>query len=121
MAAGCHDFTDFSNLIGMNQSCKMRWTGQWPGAQPQLSNVDVSQQHTMTAGAIGTVCDDLSNQQRPQPNEIMAIDQLHQQIIQQQLCSEQFQLLNQLQVCHSGRCYTFFHIFNILEIYSISK
>lgn len=78
----------------------MRWTGQWPGTQQsQLSNVDVSQQQSMTAGAISTMCDDPSNQQRPQPNEIMAIDQLHQQI-QQQLCSEQFQLLNQLQVCH---------------------
>lgn len=67
----------------------MRWTGgQWPQQTQMLA--DMSQQ-----SLTGNVCDD-SLGQRPQ-NQVM-IDQQQLQTIQQQLCVEQFQLLNQLQV-----------------------
>lgn len=96
VAANCHEFADYANLIGINSSCKMRWTGQWPAQQ--LSSADLSpqqqpqqQQLQQTTSTASNICDE----QRPQ---IMGIDhQLHQQI-QQQLCVEQFQLLSQLQV-----------------------
>ncbi|KAJ6639711.1 Ankyrin repeat and KH domain-containing protein mask, partial [Pseudolycoriella hygida] len=87
VAANCHEFADYASLIGINSSCKMRWTGQWP-QQPSILQ-DLTQ-HTITT----TVCDDPLGQR--QPNQVMIDPQLHQQI-QQQLCVEQFQLLNQLQ------------------------
>lgn len=68
----------------------MRWTGgQWPQQTQMLA--DMSQQPLT-----GNVCDDPLGQR--QQNQVMIDQQLHQQI-QQQLCVEQFQLLNQLQVC----------------------
>lgn len=107
VAANCHEFADYANLIGMNSSCKMRWSGQWPGAQQSQLPTDLTQQ-TLA----GTICtsDDLSvssasaaAQQRSQSNQVMAIDhQLHQQI-QQQLCVEQFQFISQLQVRNSQK------------------
>lgn len=67
----------------------MRWTGgQWPQQTQMLA--DMSQQ-----SLTGNVCDDPLGQR--QQNQVMIDQQLHQQI-QQQLCVEQFQLLNQLQV-----------------------
>lgn len=92
MAANCHEFADYANLIGINSSCKMRWTGQWPGtATGQQQPLDLQQQQNL--GAIGT--DDAQN--------VIGMDQLHQHI-QQQLCSEQFHFLSQLQVCLSSIC-----------------
>lgn len=70
----------------------MRWTGgQWPQQTQMLA--DMSQQ-----SLTGNVCDDPLGQRQQNP---VMIDQqqLHQQI-QQQLCVEQFQLLNQLQVTY---------------------
>lgn len=67
----------------------MRWTGgQWPQQTQMLA--DMSQQ-----SLTGNVCDDGLGQR--QQNQVLIDQQLHQQI-QQQLCVEQFQLLNQLQV-----------------------
>lgn len=65
----------------------MRWTGQWP----QHASTDFTQETITDA-------DEQLDPQRPLSNQLMAIDhQLHQQL-QTQLCVEQFQLLNQLQV-----------------------
>lgn len=67
----------------------MRWTGgQWPQQSQILADMS-------PLSATGNVCDDALGQR--QQNQVMIDQQLHQQI-QQQLCVEQFQLLNQLQV-----------------------
>lgn len=72
VAANCHEFADYANLIGINSACKMRWTGgQWPQQTQMLA--DMSQQ-----SLTGNVCDDPLGQR--QQNQVM-IDQqqLHQQ------------------------------------------
>lgn len=69
----------------------MRWTGQWP----QHATTDFTQETIADS-------DEQLDPQRPLSNQLMAIDhQLHQQL-QTQLCVEQFQLLNQLQVSQAN-------------------
>lgn len=78
----------------------MRWTGQWPGAnttiaggqpQQQQPQQPFDQQQSIGGGGAVGGSDDSQN--------VIGMDQLHQHI-QQQLCSEQFHFLSQLQVCY---------------------
>lgn len=89
VSANFSDYTEYPNFIGLDSACKMRWTGQWP------QNVtEINQQPSVGGATKGGSIDEQQTDQQ----QIMSIEhQLHHQL-QQQLCVEQFQLLNQLQV-----------------------
>lgn len=122
VAANCPDFSDYANLIGINTSCKMRWTGQWPttvsgqsvGISAQtFCEEPITTSHVIVSAAAAAA--QQAQQQRTgnvsgQPmttggcamdGSLMSIDhQLHHQI-QKQLCIDQFELLSQLQVINT--------------------
>lgn len=107
VAANCHEFADYANLIGINSSCKMRWSGQWPGTQQSQLTPDMTQQ-SISSGMCSSGDDPatLAQQRQQQPQQPQQQQQQSQQgpvlsvdqHLHQQLCVEQFKILSQYQV-----------------------